>query len=628
MNRQNNNGSRGLTPAQIKKAVQGKKAEVKLEVLQPLTRKPQKPEKAVRQHQKGDNGLLLNLPFSTTHSTVQYATPDWFTYTQKAEVSVVVPLVKSTASALIKAWDLSCEGFKVELIFVEDGEGLKEEVVKHWEARKGELKGPVGKIYYTGMSQGWGACCNIGAEKATGDILVFMHPDTIPVDGWLKPLVRQARKEDTGAVSAAHFGEDANTFVDAGAEWSWEKEKFHKIGSEVYEGKEIKRPFKMNNTPADLLEAAKREKVSSYCMAIRRDLFRYLGGFSPNLVSVEWSDADFCMNLHEWSYSVVSQGNSHVFRAAPKTTDRHEEYGRVYFRNKWVVSGRIDGIVKAKRPDPLPEVKNIVIRRRAAHGDVLIASGVASALRMKHPNAQIIFSTDCPEVLEKNPHIDKVVEVHSERWFDLYFDLDMAYEYRPDANIMQAYADACGVSAGDCELFLHTEPVEDELPEKYVAIHAGKTMWAGRNWSTIKFDQIAKRLKAAGFGVVCVGTWSDHKTTQCDLDLRGKTTIPQMAHVVKNASLFVGIDSFPMHAAQIFSTPGVAFFGSINPDTRLLHESSIRPVVAEGLKCLGCHHRKPRPCTATTTCEVGVQDCINNVSVDRVWQSIEPLLES
>lgn len=228
---------------------------------------------------------------------------------------------------------------------------------------------------------------------------------------------------------------------------------------------------------------------------------------------------------------------------------------------------------------------------------MLLAAAVAPALKKKHPKAKITFSTDCPEVLQNNPWIDKVVEVFSERYFDYYIDLDMAYEYRPDANILDCYAEACGVSRKDCDLFLHTEPID--VPDQYVVIHAGKTLWAGRNWSTIKFDQISKKLKGEGLKVVCVGTGTDHKTTVCDLDLRDKTTVPQLAHVIMRAKMFVGIDSFPMHVAQVFETPGVCFFGAIRPETRLVNKA-ITPVSADGLKCLGCHHRKPTPCTATT----------------------------
>lgn len=618
---------RGLTPAQIRKAVYGKNGDRNVTSDLTTTKKAVKPERMVREPQHSDNGLLLTLPFATTQTASQHRTPDWFTSTQRADVSVIVPLYGTSAKNLVQSWDVDNDGLRVEMIFVDDNcpQNSKDLVVREWENRKQDLKGPIGKIFASVETQGWSACCNIGAERATGTILVFLHPDAIVTEGWLRPLVRLLRNNELGIVGGLQLAEDARTFRDAGGEWSWTSERFLCSGVEVYKSKPISKPFVLDNTPADYLEAGPREKVSSYCMAVRRDLFRFLGGFSPNVQSVTWSDADFCMFVRELGLSIIGQGRSQVIVPVIKEKERQKEVGRVFFRNKWVMSGRLDNLISDKRPRAKQEVGSILIRRRAAHGDVLIAAAVAPALKRKFPNSKIIFSTDCPEVLVNNPFIDKVVEAYSERWFDLYYDLDMVYEYRPDTNILHAFADSVGVLPEHCELFLHSDPPGVALPDSYVVVHAGKTLWAGRNWSTIKFDQISKKLKGAGVPVVCVGTWSDHKTVCCDVDLRDQTTIPQLAHVIKNAKAFVGIDSFPMHVAQTFNVPGACFFGSIRPDTRLIGDS-IRPVFAEGLKCLGCHHNKPTPCTATTTCDVGIQDCINNVTTEHMWRVVEELI--
>lgn len=617
--------SKGLTPAQIKKAIYGepKKEEKKADK---SPKKKTKPMQSLRLFQQQDNGLLLNLPFSTTQIVSRYKTPEWFTSTQKADVSVIVPLYDSNASRLVQSWDHKNDGLKVEIIFVDDNcpRGSKDMALKEWQTKKDHLKSPIGKIYVSAITQGWGACCNAGAEKATGDILVFLHPDTILTEGWLRPLVRMARKGTVGAVSPLTLEEDARTVQDSGSSWSWESERFVIIGKEVYKSKAISKPFVMGNMPEDMLDSGEREKISSLCMAVRADLFRHVGGFCPNLTGSEWSDADFCMTIKEKGLPLMVQGKSQIFRHRPNA--KQDEKGRVYFKNKWLVSGRIDSIVSQKRPNPRKDVEAIVIRRSAAHGDVLLAAAVAEPLKRKYPKAKIVFSTDCPDVVMNNPHIDSVVSIHSERWFDLYFDLDMVYEYRPNVNIMTAYAESVGVSPLDCSPFMHCEPI-DGLPDSYAVIHAGKTMWAGRDWSSPKFDIVAKRLQAAGFKVICVGVLSDHKTP-CDLDLRGSTTIPQLGTIIKNAKLFVGIDSFPMHVAQTFSVPGACFFGSIRPETRLLKDAKIRPVLADGVKCLGCHHRKSTPCTATTTCDVGIQDCVNNVSADHMWKAIEGVIST
>jgi ADP-heptose:LPS heptosyltransferase len=267
-----------------------------------------------------------------------------------------------------------------------------------------------------------------------------------------------------------------------------------------------------------------------------------------------------------------------------------------------------------------------VIKRDAAFGDVLIAAAVAPALKKKHPGASIIFNTNCHEVLKDNPFIDRVVfeEQISERSFQILYNLNFAYEYKPTTNILQAYAESVGVNRSDCSLFLKTEPIEG-LPENFIVVHAGKTAWVGRDWSPMKFDVLAKRLRKDDYKVVCVGTGYDHLVSS-DLDLRGKTSVNQLAYVMQKATAFVGIDSFPMHVTQVFDVPGVCFFGSIKPETRIISNKMI-PVVAQGISCLGCHHKQPAPCTVTNQCETVTQDCINLVGIDQMFKKVKMILE-
>lgn len=613
----------GLTPAQIRKAISGtsEKAPEPVDIISPPKKRP-KPERSHRKIQSHDFGVLLDLPYSTTMTAIQYPTPPWFTSTQKPEVSIVVPVYRQSAEVLIESLDLSVEGMRVEVVFVDDNCPVdsKQLVLKEWEKKKDKLKGPVGRIYHSTATQGWTACCNIGAEKAMGDIVVFLHPDVKVGPGWLRPMVRLLRKAEIGVVGGMQI--DGDTMLDAGSQWVWDKEDFGGVGRSVYNGKPISRPFKLDNCPEDLFQMQEREAVSSYCMAVRRADFLDLGGFSPNVSNAKWADADFCAFVREKGLKVVCQPGSPVERKPDDKPDRYESHGKHYFVNRWITSGRYDRLAFVNRPTPAPEIELLLVRRRAAHGDVLMAASVLPALKKKYPKAKVVFSTDCPEILQNNPHVDKIVEEHSERHFQLYINLDMVYEYRPNVNMLTAYAEAAGVSPRDCVPFLDCEPLDVELPEKYVVVHAGKTLWAGRNWSTIKFDGLAKKLKESGHSVVVVGTGGDHKTTVCDVDLRGKTTVHQLATAIKGAGYFVGIDSFPMHIAQTFNVPGAAFFGSIKPNTRL-YRPNMKPVYAEGLKCLGCHHRRPTPCTSTNVCEVGVQDCINNVTVDMFWRTVE-----
>lgn len=617
----------GMTPDQIKDAfIRNRKNQKKIvsSIKRPQDNRPKKLLKLSSLSKKPQ--LLLDVPVATSESFIEYKTPDWFLSNTKADVSIIIPMFKSSEAikSLIDSWDNTNDGTKIEVIFVDDccPQNSKDIVLSKIIEKKNNI---TGKILYSSQNQGFGNSCNIGASAATGDYLIFLNADTILTNKWIRPITQLLKQKDIGIVGNMQLKKiNGKDYIDsAGSEWSWETSSFLHIGRDCYNGKRISQPFSLFNCPKDIFEAQEREMVTGACLAIRKELFDEIGGFNPNYRIAYWEDSEICMVVKELGYKVVYQPSSRIYHTGQHSKSgghKFHEHNRTYFLNKWSSSGRIDKFVKAKRPNALM-TKNIVIQRKGAHGDVLVAASVAPALKKMYPDCKITFSTECKDVLLNNPYIDKVVneaDLH-ERSFHLYYNLDMAYEYRPKTNILTSYAQAVGVKENDCELFLHTDVV-DNLPDQYIVVHAGQTNWAGRNWSSSKFDIVASQIQKLGHKIVSVGTIRDNKIV-CDLDLRGRTSISQLSYVIKNSKMFVGIDSFPMHVAQTFKIPGVCFFGSIIPSTRLIGDS-ITPVVAKNLNCLGCHNNKPAPCVCTSVCETKFSDCINNVSVQQMMDAI------
>jgi len=592
-----------------------------------------RPTKAAR-HSRVDTNhrLLLEVPVSHSHVSFEYPTPEWFKKGDKADVSVIVPLFKSEKHIinLINSWDLN-DGLNVELILIDDccPKNSKESALRAWIKRKGQVKKPIGKIMFSSVNQGFGMTCNTGAHHATGDYLIFLNADTRVTPGWIKPMIRMLQnKPDVGLVGNMHLklhGEWHGRVNSAGSEWNWGTMTFRHRGWEQYHGINLSQPFTLENIPEDMKTPHEVEMVTGACLAIRAKDFKEIGGFNPNYRIGYWEDSELSLTMRERGFKIMFQPNSRIWHEAGHSESgghKHAAHNTNYFVNKWVNSGRIDTLVEEKRDNPAPIVRDILVRRRDAHGDVLVAAAVISGLKKKHPEARILFNTNHPDILEGHPFIDRVIKDNelSERMFQLYHNLDMAYEYRPNTNILTAYAESVGVKPKDCKFYLKTKEVKG-LPEEYIVIHSGKTNWAGRNWSTVKFELVANKLRASGRKIVCIGSGGDEGVS-CDLDLRNKTTTHELAYVIKNAKMFIGIDSFPMHIAQTFDIPGVCFFGSIDPKTRI-YSDKMQTIVAEGLPCLGCHHRKPAPCTSTIDCEMGHMDCINKVSVDRMMKKIE-----
>lgn len=626
----------GMSPKQIHKALSQTREQQKEGNKRSLVARSQakRPQRVVRK-KKPSATTLFEIPTVTTQLAVQYPTPDWFTSTEKAEVTVVVPCYKSASvlKDLIGKWSLD-EGLRVEVIFVDDNcpASSKEHIVRLWEQRKPELKKPVGKVFYSSQNQGFATSCNIGGYKASGDYIIFLNADTVVTTGWIMPIARLLRKKEVGIVGnmqIKHSGVWKDTIDSAGSQWSWETMSFEHVGRHIYNGQRIPRPFSLDNAPRDLFEVGEREMVTGCCIAMRKEVFLELGGFNPNYRIGYWEDSEICMAAKEKGYKIMYTPHSKIYHKghhAGAGGHKYADHNIMYFKNKWINTGRLDEMVTTPRPGDPPVINNIIIKRSTAHGDVLTAAAVCPALKKKYPDCHITFNTVCQDVIEGNPYIDKVVTSYemSERKFDLYFNLDMAYEYRPHTNILEAYADVVGVKIDNCKLYVPTEEPPIKLPDSYIVLHAGKTRWPGRDWSQHKFEVLASKLSAEGHTVVAVGTNRDNPITT-DINLRGRTTIPQLAHVIENADLLIGIDSFPMHIAQAVKAPAVCFFGAVDPKTRLIGDT-VTPVVANGLGCLGCHHRQPVPCTQLLHCETVTQDCINMVSVENMMVKVKEAL--
>lgn len=568
----------------------------------------------------------------------EWTTPPWFRNTEPVDVSVIVPLYKSEKVILdlIRTFPLKND-VTWEIIFVDDHcpNNSREAVLKAWTLRKQDLKAPVGKIIYNSSNKGYGQACNAGAAFASGKYLVFLNADTKATPGWLEPMVELFNDPKVGLVGNMHIKEGGGhdgTIDSAGSEWKWNDMSFVHIGRHCYRKQGLHQPFRMENCPKDLLEVGEREMVTGCCFAMKAELFKYIGGFNPNYKIGYWEDAEICMAVRELGYKILFQPNSVIYHKLGHTSSgghRYFGHNKQYFMNKWVKSHRLDRLLLSEARPALQEpVKRILVRRSNAHGDALVAAGVCAALKKKYPDARVMFATLYPEVLGENPYIDEYVPMRNINItpFDVFYNLDFCYEWRPHVNILTAYAEACGVRTEDCEVYMNPHPIKDvKLPDEYIVIHAGRTDWTGRDWPQENFAKLSQSLLDRGHKVVSIGKYSEGEIP-CTLDLRGKTSIPQMAFVIANAVAFVGIDSLPMHVAQAVNTPGVAFFGCVLPELRIYNKKMVG-ITAQNLACLGCHHRKPAPSTVTKTCEVGTLDCIKNVSVNDMWNKLANILE-
>jgi len=113
---------------------------------------------------------------------------------------------------------------------------------------------------------------------------------------------------------------------------------------------------------------------------------------------------------------------------------------------------------------------------------------------------------------------------------------------------------------------------ESQTPRPVVAIHPGSGGYSlARRWPAGGFARVADALaERLGTRIVLVGTPADGVSQVASLmrseavNLEGKTTLGQLAAILKRCDLFIGADSGVMHLAAAVGTPLVAIFGPSN----------------------------------------------------------------
>ena len=111
------------------------------------------------------------------------------------------------------------------------------------------------------------------------------------------------------------------------------------------------------------------------------------------------------------------------------------------------------------------------------------------------------------------------------------------------------------------------------VPGRFIAVHAGAS-FPGRRWQPERFAAAIDRIAArTGLGVVLVGGPDEAEATDRILDvaktpvvnLAGALALETLLALLKEARLFIGNESGPMHMAAAAGTPVVGLFGLTNP---------------------------------------------------------------
>jgi GT2 family glycosyltransferase len=229
--------------------------------------------------------------------------------------------------------------FEGEVIVVDDG---SDEDVQALLAESEQPSRLNLKVVRNKSNLGFVKSCNRGAAAATGDFLVFLNDDTVPLCGWLPALLRTFRSHpDAGAVGGKLLFPDG---------------RLQEAGSVIFSDGTGANFGRGDLFSDDALYSYVREVdyCSAALLATPRKLFDEIGGFDERYCPAYYEDVDYCFAVRDHGHKVYYQPESvvvHVEGATGGTdlsagTKRYQVINQVKFEKKWSQELR-------KQPEPL-----------------------------------------------------------------------------------------------------------------------------------------------------------------------------------------------------------------------------------------------------------------------------------
>ena len=310
--------------------------------------------------------------------------------------------------------------------------------------------------------------------------------------------------------------------------------------------------------------------------------------------------------------------------------------------------------------------KNILIIKMSSLGDVLHALPTLHALRQNCPRARIVWAVheNFSALLPEKPFIDDIVYVDKKKlkklsyWFELrktlhayHFDLSIDLQglaksaivafnsgARKKVGYWEMREGSCLISKG-----LKGPHAYDHVIERYLDV----VRCLGGAVNDVEFPlasiekeraEVAAKLATLTGGkpyiVVVPGTADDEEKGRLIYDgvcfyckeagdyvinKIGYTSLKELTAYIEGATLFVSVDTGPLHIANALKKELIALFGPTSPERTGPYGGKNGDYI----------HLVVSP-TSTATTEHPVTDdpeCMKAITVDSVWQTYEEVME-
>ncbi len=265
--------------------------------------------------------------------------------------------------------------------------------------------------------------------------------------------------------------------------------------------------------------------------------------------------------------------------------------------------------------------RNILVEARWRLGDEIMALPIYEGLKESYPDAKVIAWCNYPDLLQNNPFVDTVLPGDADPRriaCDKYILLRGAPR---DTFRLDHYAACAGIPtpAADPQLYLDNlnPPVVAEAMGNapgFIAVCTGAS-WPTKRWPIAQWQELCRLLERKDHRIVQVGL--NDEPIGGGVSLLNRTSVLEMAHVLRAADLLVCCDSGPMHLALAVGTPVVALFGPTVASI-LIRQGLPCTVLTNGRPCQGCWNISQQM-TEPGQCPLRIPGCMEPLAADTVF---------
>ena len=300
----------------------------------------------------------------------------------------------------------------------------------------------------------------------------------------------------------------------------------------------------------------------------------------------------------------------------------------------------------------------ILITRHGGIGDVLCSLPAVEALNRQHPGLPVVFVTskDYAKMVELSGVVDLVVPNRTRglSWLQrnwlrpaVQAVLELPDERKPPMPCSRRHLSVEFASQLDvtvAQTHPQFEPAPSDLQKvaallehdgltgkQMIIIHTGPT-WPVREWSQQHWEALVSEFQKQGLTPLQIGSSkanahgvnSPPTSIPGSLDWRDRLSLTELFALIKSASLFIGIDSGPLHLAAIAGSPMIGIFGPVAPECRMPARDNAIGLAAK-IPCIACHHDANGPAHWQTGCPQDIE-CMKALSPVTVLEAALSLL--